>query len=157
MITNHNCNSTQNDSFPVSVFQMILMRCAGIVHRLSGWFPLASSSSIWSCFLLCISSSDALKHLDLCETMNCVLASAGYFWKLEIRSESLTGTDFLKSIILHPEGRDTLWTVAGLDCVLIYGDSFFFFDAVVYRDPQATLSPNQIYLYPLLVWALKAQ
>lgn len=34
---------------------------------------------------------------------------------------------------------------------------FFFFDAVVYRDPQATLSPNQIYLYPLLVWALRAQ
>lgn len=34
---------------------------------------------------------------------------------------------------------------------------FFFFYAVVYRDPQATLSPNQIYLYPLLVWALRAQ
>lgn len=48
------------------------------------------------------------------------------------------------------------WT--GL-CPDLWGLFFFsfFFDAVVYRDPQATLSPNQIYLYPLLVWALRAQ
>lgn len=46
------------------------------------------------------------------------------------------------------------WT--GL-CPDLWGLFFFFLDAVVYRDPQATLSPNQIYLYPLLVWALRAQ
>lgn len=47
------------------------------------------------------------------------------------------------------------WT--GL-CPDLWGLFFFFFlDAVVYRDPQATLSPNQIYLYPLLVWALRAR